>query len=149
MYQNNQPHRLLTPEEKAKIAILAIKGKQGPTAISRQYDTTPTTVNNYKYRLLNRAHELFGGETADEFKQDSDPEIDAAFAQAAAKVKEEAETKSRNAQTVQPSIFDAPPSQQAHSTFIDRLYRKIGELEMELDYYRRRQYHQTDEAAVV
>ena len=86
--------KIFTGEQKAKVALAAIKGHKTVNEIAQEYAVHPTQVNQWKKDLLANAGQVFEGKRG---PKPPDPGVDQ-----------------------------------------DRLYAKIGQLNMELDWLKKK-----------
>ena len=91
---NDIRRKIFTVEQKAKVALAAIKGHQTINEIAQQHGVHPTQVNLWKKELLNNAGSVFEGKRG-----------------------------------IKPSNTQSDP---------DRLYAKIGQLNMQLDWLKKK-----------
>ena len=47
---------------KAKVALAAVRGDKTPPELAQQHDVDPNQISDWKYQLLAKAADVFGGE---------------------------------------------------------------------------------------
>ena len=65
-----RPRRTHSPNLKAKVALIAVKGGRSLSELSQQFDVHPNQTTQWKTQLLSRASEAFDG------GQDAPPLVD-------------------------------------------------------------------------
>jgi transposase-like protein len=64
---SRRPRRNHSPAFKAKVALAAVRGDKTLAELAKLYDVHPNQITDWKSQLLDRAADVFGGESrADE-----------------------------------------------------------------------------------
>ena len=61
---SKRPRRNHSPAVKAKVALAAVKGEKTLAELAQQYDVHPNLINQWRWRLLEGAADVFGTEPA-------------------------------------------------------------------------------------
>ncbi len=68
--------RSFSPEEKAQVALVAIKGEQTMAQICSSYQVHPTQIGHWKNQALNNLSELFKDNRKKEKRQEFERQIE-------------------------------------------------------------------------
>ncbi len=61
---SRRPRRTHSPAFKAKVALAAVRGDKTLAELAQLFDLHPNQITDWKQQLVNRAIDVFGGESA-------------------------------------------------------------------------------------
>ena len=73
--------RKFTPEFKAKVALAALRGDKPLAVLCREHHLSDTVVTRWRQQLVERASEIFAGQTPDQRDQQRIAELERVIGQ--------------------------------------------------------------------